>query len=208
MESALLPILSLQFFVAALLWLGAAPLGGVRVQRGPTPLQGDLMALVLPVVLVVCGLLFFAAPLSHVWRPMLHGAGGWEGFDPALGVRSFTLLNLAVLGAAVSATGGTRRSPFTGALVLFPGILWGARVPGVDLFVAMGIVVIMAGVLTVPELKEQAQANRTDGSDEAAPSTPFALRLSRAVVWVGALSLVALAFWFGAGSSSGAGWHS
>ncbi len=199
MESALLPILSLQFFVAALLWLGAVPLGGVRIRRGPAPLRGDLMGVLLPVVLIVCGLLFFAAPLSTLWRPLLHGAWGWEGFDPALGIRTFTLMNLAVLGAAVSATGGTRRSPFTPALFLFPGVLWGARVPGADLFVAMGIVVIMAGVLTVPAVKTP---------DEPGAPTPFALRLSRGIVLVGALSLVALAFWLGAGSNSAAGWHS
>ena len=186
MESAVLPLLTLQFFVAALLWLGALVLPDARLSRGPAVLQGDLMRLVLPVVLIVCGLLFFSAPLAPVWRPLIHGGAGWGGFEPALGIRVFTGLNVVVTAVAVVVTGGTRRSPFTPLLILLPGLLWGVGLPRGELLAGVALTVLATGVASLPAQTQ----------DLSTPRLP--LQVSRGLVLGGALGLVALSFWFGA----------
>ncbi|TVR64749.1 MAG: hypothetical protein EA422_05740 [Gemmatimonadales bacterium] len=196
MESAVLPLLTLQFFVAALLWLGALPLPEARLSRGPALVQGDLTRLVLPVVLIVCGLLFFSSPLAAVWRPLIHGGGGWGGFEPALGIRVFTALNVTVTAVAVAATGGTRRSPFTPLLVLLPGLLWGVGLPRSELLAGVVLTVVATGVASVPGGLPADPSPWEPSKESATP--PFRLRLSRGIVLAGALGLVALSFWFGA----------
>lgn len=196
MESAVLPLLTLQFFVAALLWLGALPLRETRISRGPTLIHGDLTRLVLPVVLIVCGLLFFSAPLAPVWRPLIHGGAGWGGFEPSLGIRVFTGLNVLVAAVAVAATGGTRRSPFTPLLVLLPGLFWGVGLPQGELLAGVALTVVATGVASIPG-QPQAGPSPADPSKDTTPSH-LSLRLSRGIVLVGTLALVALSFWFGA----------
>ncbi len=139
MYEVILRLLVLQFLVAAVLWIGSAPLPRFEWSRGPAWMQMELTRWVLPLLMVVAGLLFFSNALVEVWAGALHlrGLGGVPDWG---GRAAFFLLNLAVISAVVSATGGVPRSPFVS---LPPALLlaaWAVGVPWLE--VAAGLALL------------------------------------------------------------------
>lgn len=139
---AVLVLLVLQFLLAAVVWVGSAPLERFCLDRGPKWLQRELTRIVLPLLMIVAGLLFFSRPLSPVWGPAL-GLEGLSGFPAELGRGSFLVLNLVVTAILMHATGGTRHSPFTPLLPVVPLLGWAAGLSAVE----VGAAVAGAGLL-------------------------------------------------------------
>jgi hypothetical protein len=123
-----LALLVLQFLLAAVMWMGSAPLRRFHLPRGPGWARVELTRLVLPLLMVVAGLLFFSTPLAPLWGPAL-GLEGFGGVPAALGRWAFAGLNIGGVTILVVATGGVRRSPFTPLAVAIPVLAWAVGVP-------------------------------------------------------------------------------
>jgi hypothetical protein len=134
-----LALLVLQFLLAAVMWMGSAPLRRFHLTWGPGWARMELTRLVLPLLMVVAGLLFFSTPLAPLWGPAL-GLEAFEGVPAALGRWAFVGLNIGVVALLVVATGGLRRSPFTVLAVAIPLMAWAVGVPLPEVVVA-GILV-------------------------------------------------------------------
>jgi hypothetical protein len=129
-----LTLLILQFLIAAVMWVGTA-----RPIRGPATAAPDASRwmsawsaeptrLVLPLLMIVAGLLFFSSPLAPVWGPAL-GLEMLPGLPPSIGRWAFLVLNVAVTGVLLAATGGAAGSPFPPLLIALPVVAWLAGIP-------------------------------------------------------------------------------
>ena len=142
----------MQFLIAAVMWVGTA-----RSIRGPATVapdasrwmavwSGEPTRLVLPLLMIVAGLLFFSAPLAPVWGPAL-GLEMLTGLPPSVGRWAFLVLNIGVTGVLLSVTGGAGSSPFQTLLVSLPVVAWVAGIPLLEIgaVVAVGLVLLGLG---------------------------------------------------------------
>ncbi|TVR53551.1 MAG: hypothetical protein EA421_10840 [Gemmatimonadales bacterium] len=143
-----LALLVLQFLLAAVMWMGSAPLRRFRLPRGPGWARVELTRLVLPLLMVVAGLLFFSTPLAPLWGPTL-GLEAFGGVPAALGRWAFAGLNIGVVTILVVATGGVGRSPFTPLAVAVPLMAWAVGVP---LLEAVGAGILVAAAFAATSL--------------------------------------------------------
>lgn len=186
MASTVLSLLILQFLVATVFWVGSARLRRFQLERGPAWVRVELTRVVLPLLMVVAGLLFFSCPLAPVWGPVVGlPLATLGGVEPQVGRLAFLGMNLLVAGVAVAATGGTPRSPFVALVLLVPPMGWGAGVPIVE----AGVAALGAGVLLVGT----AQRRWVMGPAGPEPN----LGWSRGAVLVLSLGVLAAAFWMG-----------
>lgn len=135
-----------QFLVLAALWVGSGGMG--RIGFGPSGpgMSGEdprrfsfeVGRVLLPLLMLTTGALFFSRPLAPLWAPLLGPLpGGMEGTAIALPA-GFSLLfvlvaNLAVVLFLTSVSGGLDRSPFVPVLVAIPllaGMLGGGGAAG------------------------------------------------------------------------------
>ena len=157
-----LALLVLQFLLVAVMWLGSAPLRRFHLRRGPGWARAELTRLVLPLLMVVAGLLFFSTPLAPLWGPAL-GLEAFGGVSAALGRWAFAGLNIGVVTILVAATGGVRRSPFAPLAVAVPLMAWAVGVPLLE--------VVGAGMLVGAALASTALLPVTPATGSTSPST-------------------------------------
>jgi len=157
-----LALLVLQFLLAAVMWMGSAPLRRFHLPRGPGWARVELTRLVLPLLMVVAGLLFFSTPLAPLWGPTL-GLEAFGGVPAALGRWAFAGLNIGVLTILVVATGGVRRSPFTPLAVAVPLMAWAAGGPLLE--------VVGAGILVAAALAATPLVPATPATGSPPPAT-------------------------------------
>ena len=194
MSETTLVLLVVQFLVAAILWIGTA-----RPFRDAVPdpvVQHPWFAawareptrLVLPLLMVVAGLLFFSESLAPVWGPAL-GLEALGGLPDPVGRWGFVVLNLGVVGFLVGVTGGVWRSPFLPVVVLFPALVWLAGIPlfevGLAGVIALGL--ILGGIREEDRIGRERAKSAGRASATRGPSS-----LSAGQALVGVLSIVLL----------------
>lgn len=190
MSDVAVRLLVLQFLVAAIFWAGSAPLDRFRWERGPAWARVELTRLVLPLLMVSAGLLFFSAPLAPVWQSALY-LDAFQGLPASASRWAFLALNVGVLAVVLAATDGARQSPFMPLLAALPLFVWavGAPPPEVTGAVVLGLVVFI-GVGDSAAWR----APRPDGSGEGADRSRAR---SRWLVVLTSLLTLTAALWMG-----------
>ena len=190
-----LALLVLQFLLAAVMWMGSAPLRRFHLPRGPGWARVELIRLVLPLLMVVAGLLFFSTPLAPLWGPAL-GLEAFGGVPEALGRWAFAALNIGVVTILVVATGGVRRSPFTPLAVAVPLMAW---VVGVPLLEVVGAGILVAAALAATPLVPVVPATPATASTppSTAPIPEQGPGWNRGAVLVLTALVVVAALWMG-----------
>ncbi len=186
-----LVLLIVQFLIAAILWVATArPLRGVgRASAAASPTvqawAAEPTRLVLPLLMVVAGLLFFSEPLAPVWGPAL-GLEAFGGVPPAVGRWSFLLLNPLVAGFVAAATGGVRHSPVLPLLIVYPALVWLVGVPLVE--------VGLAGMIVLGLILGAVRAE-----EETDPRRPRSLQAGQALIGVLSIVLLGATGWLSGG---------
>lgn len=190
MSDVALRLLVLQFLVAAVFWVGSAPLDHFRWKRGPQWARVELTRGVLPLLMVSAGLLFFSAPLAPMWQSALY-LDGFQGIPANISRWAFLTLNLGVLGVVLTATGGAARSPFVTLLVALPVFIWAVGAPAPEV-IGAGILalIVFIGVPRPLALKTPQPVGSVDEEE-------LAQRRSRWTTLLASVLTLAAALWMG-----------
>jgi hypothetical protein len=190
MPEVTLRLLVLQFLVAAIFWVGSAPLARFRWDRGPGWMQVELTRVVLPLLMVGAGLLFFSASLAPAWQAALF-LQAFPGIPPAWGRWAFLGLNLGMAGMVLVATGGTPRSPFLPLVPALPLFVWAVGAPAPEVLVGglMAVAVLLWGLRTVehpwdPGRPQGGEGGRA-GRESRFPTLFASLLTLLAALWMG-----------------------
>jgi hypothetical protein len=149
------PPMIVQFFLMAAYWFGA--LGGGPADGPDRAGTSRWPHLLLPLLMVTTGLLFFSAPLEPVWRPFV-GAELPPALPAAAALALVLALNLGVAGIVVAGTGGLHGSPFLPLLCAIPGMAWILGSGGAGLAIAATSGLIVAALL--PGMRSGASEDR------------------------------------------------
>jgi tetratricopeptide (TPR) repeat protein len=132
--SRVIPPMIVQFFLMTSYWFGSAG-------RLPAPWTRIL----LPLLMIGTGLLFFSEPLEPAWRPFV---GGLPPAVPAsVALLVVLALNLGAAGVAVAATGGLVGSPFVALLFGVPGLAWILGSGGTTVSIVGALALVTAGLV-------------------------------------------------------------
>lgn len=208
----------LQFLVLAALWVGSGGMGRIGfapgrrddVDHGHPPdgsaeprFSFEVGRMLLPLLMLTTGALFFSRPLAPLWAPLLGplpaGADATAAALPAGMALLFVLVaNLGVVLFLTAASGGLDRSPFVPVLVAIPllaGLLGGAGAAG------LAVGGTGAGLLWLrfrnPAANPAAGHGRWKGATWSASLPRRPRRREVALVMVG---VVLVAAWLAAGS--------